>query len=91
DQDRCHQASTLIGCRFLKSVSAKQLGFFSSAAFSAAEKRDYDQHFAARQLLFSAPRSTHCVDHFSVKRASCRSHLALSPSNLASPSAPRFR
>ncbi|MDA0573682.1 hypothetical protein, partial [Burkholderia gladioli] len=42
----------LIGCRFLKSVSAKQLGFFSSAAFSAAEKRDYDQHFAARQLLF---------------------------------------
>ncbi|MDN7805297.1 hypothetical protein, partial [Burkholderia gladioli] len=84
-------ASTLIGCRFLKSVSAKQLGFFSSAAFSAAEKRDYDQHFAARQLLFSAPRSTHCVDHFSVKRASCRSHLALSPSNLASPSAPRFR
>ncbi|WP_208455480.1 hypothetical protein, partial [Burkholderia gladioli] len=41
-----------IGCRFLKSVSAKQLGFFSSAAFSAAEKRDYDQHFAARQLLF---------------------------------------
>ncbi|WP_208458867.1 hypothetical protein, partial [Burkholderia gladioli] len=60
----------LIGCRFLKSVSAKQLGFFSSAAFSAAEKRDYDQHFAARQLLFSAPRSTHCVDHFSVKRIS---------------------
>ncbi|WP_407853003.1 hypothetical protein [Burkholderia gladioli] len=33
-------------------MSAKQLGFFSSAAFSAAEKRDYDQHFAARQLLF---------------------------------------
>ncbi|WP_208450033.1 hypothetical protein, partial [Burkholderia gladioli] len=82
---------TLIGCRFLKSVSAKQLGFFSSAAFSAAEKRDYDQHFAARQLLFSAPRSTHCVDHFSAKRASCRSNLALNPSNLASPSAPRFR
>ncbi|WP_208452765.1 hypothetical protein, partial [Burkholderia gladioli] len=75
----------------LKSVSAKQLGFFSSAAFSAAEKRDYDQHFAARQLLFSAPRSTDYVDHFSAKRASCRSNLALSPSNLASSFAPRFR
>ncbi|WP_246795494.1 hypothetical protein, partial [Burkholderia perseverans] len=28
-------------------------GFLSGAAFSAAEKRDYDQRFAARQLLFS--------------------------------------
>ncbi|WP_221622128.1 hypothetical protein, partial [Burkholderia glumae] len=33
-------------------------GLPGSAALSAAEKRDYDQRFAARQLLFCSPRST---------------------------------
>ncbi|WP_446901387.1 hypothetical protein, partial [Burkholderia sp. YIM B11467] len=36
-----------------KEQSARNLVFLSSAAFSAAEKRDYEPCFAARQQLFN--------------------------------------
>ncbi|NVE22946.1 hypothetical protein [Burkholderia glumae] len=51
----------LSAVNFLKSISTdptELFGFPGSAALSAAEKRDYDQRFAARQLLFCSPRST---------------------------------
>ncbi|WP_227789579.1 hypothetical protein, partial [Burkholderia sp. BE24] len=35
------------------SISARNLKFPGSAAFSAAEKRDYEPCFAARQQLFT--------------------------------------
>ncbi|WP_208454884.1 hypothetical protein, partial [Burkholderia gladioli] len=80
-----------IGCRFLKSVSAKQLGFFSSAAFSAAEKRDYDQHFAARQLLFFSAAINTLRRSLLSQTNQRPTTQALDSSNLASSFVPRFR
>ncbi|WP_221625238.1 hypothetical protein, partial [Burkholderia sp. Bp9011] len=37
----------------LKSISARNFVFLSSAAFSAAEKRDYEPLFSVRQQLFN--------------------------------------
>ncbi|WP_459623710.1 hypothetical protein, partial [Burkholderia sp. 3C] len=51
----------------------------------------YEEHFEARQLLFSALRSTDCIDRVPHQFKEAASIPALSLSCLASPPVLRFR
>ncbi|MBX3797626.1 hypothetical protein, partial [Burkholderia cepacia] len=70
-----------------KEQSARNFVFPSSAAFSAAEKRDYEPCFAARQQLFTLHR---CDCGVQLSSPAARPSLQHTTS-FASPSAPRFR
>ncbi|MBX4037191.1 hypothetical protein, partial [Burkholderia cepacia] len=70
-----------------KEQSARNFVFLSSAAFSAAEKRDYEPCFAARQQLFTLHRCDCGVQLPGQPRAPSLQHTT----SFASPSAPRFR
>ncbi|MBY8609633.1 hypothetical protein K7N18_32960, partial [Burkholderia arboris] len=61
--------------------------FLSSAAFSAAEKRDYEPCFAARQQLFYYIVATAGLNFRTAEAATTRPSTALLPF----PPAPRFR
>ncbi|MDN7936836.1 hypothetical protein QZM76_00980, partial [Burkholderia multivorans] len=65
----------------------EQIVLLSSAALSAAEKRDYEHCFAARQQLFSLHR---CDCGVLLPSSGGRSMLQHT-SDFASPPAPRFR
>ncbi|MBU9122743.1 hypothetical protein KTD15_28565, partial [Burkholderia multivorans] len=65
----------------------EQIVLLSSAALSAAEKRDYEHCFAARQQLFLLHR---CDCGVLLPSSGGRSTLQHT-SDSASPSAPRFR
>ncbi|WP_218921625.1 hypothetical protein, partial [Burkholderia sp. RF2-non_BP3] len=71
----------------LKSISARNLEFLSSAAFSAAEKRDYEPSFSARQQLSELLR---CDDRGSTSCAPGFYHRPR-PHRSPFPPAPRFR
>ncbi|MDN8002704.1 hypothetical protein QZM96_06345, partial [Burkholderia multivorans] len=65
----------------------EQIVLLSSAALSAAEKRDYEHCFAARQQLFSL----HRCDCGVLLPSSGGRFMLQHTSDFASPSAPRFR
>ncbi|WP_208458331.1 hypothetical protein, partial [Burkholderia vietnamiensis] len=71
----------------LKSISARNFVFLSSAAFSAAEKRDYEPSFFTRQQLFELLRCG--GEGFSL--VCVRVVTTAQPHRFPSSSAPRFR
>ncbi|WP_232459320.1 hypothetical protein, partial [Burkholderia ubonensis] len=72
---------------FKEHICEKHFGFLSSAALSAAEKRDYEHCFAVRQQLFYKLRCD-CGVHLPSPAA--RPNCSTPPAPLP-PSAPRCR